>query len=116
MAKPLPTHFESRFPELAALGWASCQPDGKPPCLHHPYWDLNDWHSVEDARERSEGKEERMLLCVDGKGPDWAGYADEYDASRLTERERTDRASAARHQQGFLVPDDGVPPTASAVD
>lgn len=86
--------------DLAALGWASCQPDDKPPCLHHPYWDLNDWHSVEDARERSEGKEDRMRLCVEGEGPDWAGYADEYRAT-LPADERERRASLARRDQGF---------------
>lgn len=117
MSDPVPAQRESRFPvDLAALGWGSCQPADKPPCLHHPYWDVNDWHSIEDARERSAGKEERMLLCVNGKGPDWSGYADEYDTRRLTEAERATRALTARAEQGFLVPDDGIPPTASAVN
>lgn len=95
-----PTHKESRFPDLAALGWASCQPDDKPPCLHHPYWDLNDWHSLGEARGRSEGKEERMLLCLDSKGPDWSGYADEYRDDLSTE-DRERRAAEGRARQGF---------------
>jgi hypothetical protein len=86
---------------LERHGWGNCQPEGETPCWHHFYWDLNDWHSTEDAIERTKGKEDRLLACVDGKGPDWSGYADEYDDSRLSDAECEQRAAEGRQRQGF---------------
>lgn len=86
---------------LEALGWASCQPGDAQPCWHHPYADLNDPFTTEQAIEYSARRDGRMLKCAAGNGPDWAGYPDEYDEQRLSSSERCSRASEARRRQGF---------------
>lgn len=95
------TDLEQGAATLDALGWASCQPEGKPPCWHHPYADLNDPFTTEDALEWSKGREQRMTDCAEGRGPDWSGFADEYDDRRLDLPERERRAREGRERQGF---------------
>jgi hypothetical protein len=86
--------------ELLAVGWGSCSGNPERPCWHNCYADLNDPFTTEEALEYSKGREERMLACLEGRGPDWSGFADEYD-ERLDPVERERRAAEGRARQGF---------------
>lgn len=91
--------LQETWRRLEAFGWARCSDE--PPCWHHPYADLNDPFTTEQALEYSAGRQARLRMCAEGTGPDWSGYPNEYDTARLSAAEIALRAVEACERQGF---------------